>query len=1070
MPGTDELKRAIETLTGAVSENSAAVRDLINQRVNASRRAAAGTTTTSRGPSMIGPETISEKRRKLYDERHEAIEKEIEKTERKILEVDENIFRQKDSVKDIEEEIGELLEEQYELSQKLADAQGDEEEQLKIREKLDRNHLETQKAYLKLYDAENKKIVEGHTKLDDVAVTWDVRTKALKRGIGEIKDGIKGIGDGVLRMLGPWTKMSQKAADYAKNIGLSGKGMDNLRKLTINNVANRGIGIKYNTSVEELMELQQGYTKNLGRQVGITSSDYENLAATSKILGADKTSEFMAKFENFGLSMEDAGKRAGKMFANASKSGIAWENYSKNFLDNITLAQKYTFKNGTRGLESMAKKATEINLNMSQAAAFAEKVNTVEGAVRTGAQLQVLGGPFAQMADPIGMLYEGLNDMEGLQDRMTQMFGNLGSFNRQTGEVEISAFNKVRIKEAAKAMGLDENNIFESINSQARRNEIGRQIQGNANIDKDTAELLKNVGIIKNGVAGANINGQFVKASEITSKDAKYLQEVARSESDDVKDIAIRLRGWEDSVQGFKKQRDAIHGQKVEMSGIGAGVQDLINNVGEMKAILEKLVYLQMAAGAFNMLGSAFGTLRGGLRTGRGIGNIFRRGGAAKAGNPGMGIYETTRHNKLGVKANGEVWRLDAKGNPIGNKPLTQGQVGQLNQAKLANARSAASGIGGAGNVAEAANVGKLAKAGTAIGRFSNIAGVVGVAGELGMDYYIGKNQNRRGKWEDYAGNMGSRALSGGALGAQVGSMFGPIGTAVGAVVGAVGGAVTGALKARKNQLYRHIEDAGVNLVGDYSRKELKQIRAAARGEGSISEDLKEKMRMQGDNQALDEIKKKADDVISNGTVKVTVVNAQKKATGGIVEGSSDTGDKVPVMTNAGEMILNESQQAALFNALNTGNFTNISKAKYDAFETAKKTNAFNGVTRNPSVAEPKVTSPEVKIEVPNGVSTNIDSGNVTVEPRQDEGVIAKPEEPTERTVKFELTGTWNINIGGTINAVTPDGQSKKVDIDTEALKKMIEQSLATKISEELSRMERGGRLVPEKGYFYQRG
>ena len=52
---------------------------------------------------------------------------------------------------------------------------------------------------------------------------------------------------------------------------------------------------------------------------------------------------------------------------------------------------------------------------------FADKVSTLQGAVETSASLQVLGGPFAQFSDPLGMLNEGLTDMESLFDRFQKM-------------------------------------------------------------------------------------------------------------------------------------------------------------------------------------------------------------------------------------------------------------------------------------------------------------------------------------------------------------------------------------------------------------------------------------------------------------------------------------------------------------------------------------------------------------------------------------------------------------------------------------------------------------------------
>lgn len=65
--------------------------------------------------------------------------------------------------------------------------------------------------------------------------------------------------------------------------------------------------------------------------------------------------------------------------------------------------------------------------------------------------------------------------------------------------------------------------------------------------------------------------------------------------------------------------------------------------------------------------------------------------------------------------------------------------------------------------------------------------------------------------------------------------------------------------------------------------------------------------------------------VTSLGAVVATAISAaskpnlQKFAEGGIVGGSSFTGDRVPAMVNSGEMILNKTQQARLFKIANGG-------------------------------------------------------------------------------------------------------------------------------------------------------
>ena len=65
--------------------------------------------------------------------------------------------------------------------------------------------------------------------------------------------------------------------------------------------------------------------------------------------------------------------------------------------------------------------------------------------------------------------------------------------------------------------------------------------------------------------------------------------------------------------------------------------------------------------------------------------------------------------------------------------------------------------------------------------------------------------------------------------------------------------------------------------------------------------------------------------VASLGAVVATAISAaskpniQKFADGGVVGGSSFTGDRVPAMVNSGEMILNKTQQARLFKIANGG-------------------------------------------------------------------------------------------------------------------------------------------------------
>lgn len=64
---------------------------------------------------------------------------------------------------------------------------------------------------------------------------------------------------------------------------------------------------------------------------------------------------------------------------------------------------------------------------------------------------------------------------------------------------------------------------------------------------------------------------------------------------------------------------------------------------------------------------------------------------------------------------------------------------------------------------------------------------------------------------------------------------------------------------------------------------------------------------------------------LAAGGKTVANIKAQKYETGGIVGGSSFSGDNITARVNSGEMILNQTQQKNLFNQMNSGTASNIS-------------------------------------------------------------------------------------------------------------------------------------------------
>lgn len=658
------------------------------------------------------------------------------------------------------------------------------------------------------------------------------------RAVKPVKNLIDGL-EGMYRVLekfnDPWAKASHAASQYAKSVGLAKKGMDALRKSTIDNMVKSHIGINYNVSTDELLKLQENYTKAVGRNVRLSNADQENMAAMRAIIGEGKTTEFATQFENFGLSMSSTAEHMGKMFVDASKAGISFEKYSDNVKQNISIAQNYTFKDGLKGLESMAKKATAIKMDMQMVANLAQKVSTVEGAIDVGAKLQVLGGPFAQAADPLGMLNEGLNDIEGLQDRVTRMIGQLGSFDKSTGEVKVSAFNKRRVAAAAEAMGMDYGKLMESVNANARRGEVEKQLSASASaskLDDNMKELIKNNAEFKNGKAGVSINGEWKSIDELGNGDYEALVAETQDQAADVKDIAKNLRSLVDKRQGVIKQRDANQAQLSEKLKIGELEGKLIDVIGQSNFLLKTWITIALANNIINGIRGLAQTVDGAkdiFNFGKSIfsrgKNLFRKGGKT--------AFNVIRRKGLGGLTRGWQNIVGRTMQPSANMATNAAS----NVASRAGTRGAIKFLGKGG----AKMIGKAA---------GPLAGVVGGA-FTAFDEFGKENNHSTGR--KVGATVGSTI--GGIAGAAALSWIPVIGPIIGGAVGSWLGKTIGSGFAndKRRAKFKDKYGLGKSLKGDYSVKEIKEINKA-RVTGKISKKLMDKLADRGDTEMFKQI------------------------------------------------------------------------------------------------------------------------------------------------------------------------------------------------------------------------
>lgn len=330
---------------------------------------------------------------------------------------------------------------------------------------------------------------------------------------------------------------------------------------------------KYGYTKDEVFEALSSFADETGRSaLHLTNENIES-GINLKRFGVGL--ESLKIFDTFGKSTSDINAYFSKLYSETSKKGLSFKNVSQAVKDNLKLAQSYTFSDGINGLMKMAETSTQLKFNMNEVSKAAEKVSTLEGAIQASANLSVLGGEFANFANPMQLMYEGLQNMEGLQDRIVNMFGNVAFFNKEKKQIDINPADKLRMKAAANALGVDYGEMLNLAMNNQRQKMIENQLKGR-NIDKDTLEYFKNIGQIDEQ-GQAYVADMFNKPlylnniGELTNEQINYFkkqsEDLSNKDNKQLGDIFISTQNIYDKMD---KYLDSIN------SKVGAIVAKLI--------------------------------------------------------------------------------------------------------------------------------------------------------------------------------------------------------------------------------------------------------------------------------------------------------------------------------------------------------------------------------------------------------------------------------------------------------------------------------------------------------------
>ena len=257
--------------------------------------------------------------------------------------------------------------------------------------------------------------------------------------------------------------------------------------------------------------------------------------------------ESTEKYRDVGISLSDSVNIVEKVGKSSLSQGLSARATTKAISENLDKLNQYGFQNGVEGLGRMVQQAQALNFKMEETFKVAAKVFDPEGAISLSANLQVVGGAVGDLADPLKLMYDATNNVEGLQSGILKAAQSLATYNAEQGRFEVTGANLRRAKAMADALGIS----MEQLTSSAIKGQV--QMQAMSQIDlfdltDDQKSFVSNLASMKGGVVGfelpknlqkeLGINQAFLDASSLTSdqvaKLAKAQEKLAGQKTEDI--------------------------------------------------------------------------------------------------------------------------------------------------------------------------------------------------------------------------------------------------------------------------------------------------------------------------------------------------------------------------------------------------------------------------------------------------------------------------------------------------------------------------------------------------------
>ncbi len=524
---------------------------------------------------------------KNFLDMQEEIASRMRESSTKFLSASVEIVKRTKELRDLESQVVKLKQQEEALDKQIANSTGEELE-----------NLRKQKAQL----IENQKYVQGLVRENKAMVT------ALRNQTGSLKNisialskdvwgGVKKVGGGLKRISSElksqflaYSEQDGQIRRISANIGIVGKQQYALRKTLYQSALATQ---RWGASAGEVAQMYESYVENTGRLIPLSEQSAKALALMAKGtgLGSEGSAQMASNMETFGISIQGTAKYVEDVANMSEKMGVSSGAVLKTLNQNMKKAQSLNFKDGVKGIAKMAALSTKLKMDMGEIMGFAETLYEPEGAIEAAAALQMMGGAFSQMGDPLKLMYQGRNNPEQLTKDLANAASASVEFNRASGEFKIPAMELQRLKQVSEATGVSMESLTESALTVAKQKKIGSILS--PNVSGEYKEFVESLGQFnaKNGKFEITVGNDVYDVSKLNQSTIKSLmgQDTAlKARAEEAQSSMERFKNMLESFKNiaylfFGGLEESLRGPLEKLMGTGEGtIQDFGRKATEL--------------------------------------------------------------------------------------------------------------------------------------------------------------------------------------------------------------------------------------------------------------------------------------------------------------------------------------------------------------------------------------------------------------------------------------------------------------------------------------------------------